>query len=316
MTHTVIGFFRNTSDANDAVNALKHEGFEPENIDVSSESGRSREDNNKEERSGKIGGFFKSLFNDNDDANLYSKAARENTLVTVHASGVDEAEKAADVLDSHGAIDINEPLSESYTGSDYRQQDSENDFVAGAGPLSGDKALSRNEFDEIDNEDNTGSLKHEDRTRFTSDKDYDNMNEAYIPVIEEEVNVGKKEVRRGGVRVRSRIVERPVEETLRLREERIQVERNPVDRDITDDTDFKEETIEVEAYGEEPMVSKRKHVVEEVKVGKKIHERSETVHDTRRKTEIDIEHDNPDNDDLSGNPNYGDSDFDPDKDRI
>lgn len=330
MTHTVIGFFRNTSDAYDAVDALRREGFDSGNIDVSGE-GRSNEsrDDYKEERSGKIGNFFKSLFGDSDDDTYrYSQAARDNTLVTVHASSVDEAEKAADVLDSYGAIDINEPVSGagnehsrsdfgSHTGSDFDQtrfsSDRDSDFAAGAGPLSADRDISRTGFDM---EDETDRSLHSERTGFTSDKDYDSTDEASIPLLEEDVNVGKREVRRGGVRVRSRIVEKPVEETLRLREERIHVERNPVDRDVTGNTDFKEETIEVEAFGEEPLVSKRKRVVEEVKIGKKVHERSETVHDTKRKTEVDIEHDNPDND-LSGNRGFDqDSDFDPDKDRI
>lgn len=337
MTHTVIGFFRNTSDAYDAVDALRREGFDSGNIDVSSESGSSvSRDDDREERSGKIGNFFKSLFGDNDDDTYrYSQAARENTLVTVHASSVSEAERAADVLDSKGAIDINEPVSGTYTGSDFGQSRSEfgsdrtntgadfdqtrfssdrdSDFVAGAGPLSADRDPGRAGFDMDDDDDL--SLRS-DRTGFTSGKDYDSTDETSIPIIEEDVNVGKREVRRGGVRVRSRIVEKPVEETLRLREERIHVERNPVDRDVTGDTDFKEETIEVEAFGEEPLVSKRKRIVEEVKVGKKIHERSETVRDTKRKTEVDIEHDNPD-DDLSGNRGFNDDrDFDPDKDRI
>lgn len=337
MTHTVIGFFRNTSDAYDAVDALRREGFDSGNIDVSGEN-RTNESKNdyREEKSGKVANFFKSLFGDDndDDTYRYSQAARDNTLVTVHASSVDEAESAADVLDSHGAIDINEPAG-TYSGSDYQRSgsdfsseqthsgsdfdqtrfssDRDTDFAAGAGPLSSDRDLGRTGFDM---EDETDRSLSSERTRFNSDKDFDSTDEASIPIIEEEVNVGKREVRRGGVRVRSRIVEKPVEETLRLREERIHVERNPADRDVTGNTDFKEETIEVEAFGEEPLVSKRKRVVEEVKVGKKVHERSETVRDTKRKTEVDIEHDNPD-ENSKGNRSFNeDRDFDPDKDRI
>ena len=57
--------------------------------------------------------------------------------------------------------------------------------------------------------------------------------EARIPVIEEELRVGKREVEGGGVRVRTRVVERPVEEAVRLREERVNVERRPVNRPVS-----------------------------------------------------------------------------------
>jgi uncharacterized protein (TIGR02271 family) len=134
-------------------------------------------------------------------------------------------------------------------------------------------------------------LEHERDVNMTSGRDFDHTDEASIPIIEEDVNIGKREVRRGGVRLRSRIVEKPVEETLRLREEHVQVERTPADRDALDSEldNFKEETIEVTEYGEEPIISRKARVVEEVKVGKQVHERKETVRGTKRKTEVDIE---------------------------
>jgi hypothetical protein len=47
--------------------------------------------------------------------------------------------------------------------------------------------------------------------------------------------VGKKVVETGGVRLHSRIIEKPVEETIRLREEHVNVKRTKVDRPATDD---------------------------------------------------------------------------------
>ncbi|MBA3438301.1 MAG: DUF2382 domain-containing protein, partial [Pyrinomonadaceae bacterium] len=44
-----------------------------------------------------------------------------------------------------------------------------------------------------------------------------------LPVIEEELSVGKRTVERGGVRVYSRVTETPVEETVQLREEHVTV---------------------------------------------------------------------------------------------
>ena len=78
---------------------------------------------------------------------------------------------------------------------------------------------------------------------------------------------------------------------MRLREEHVHVQRNPVDKDASeaDLENFREETIEVNEYGEEPMISKKARVVEEVKVGKDVHERKETVRERKRNTEVDIE---------------------------
>ncbi|MDI1241308.1 MAG: DUF2382 domain-containing protein [bacterium] len=50
-----------------------------------------------------------------------------------------------------------------------------------------------------------------------------------IPVVEEDLNVGKRDVDRGGARIRSRIIERPVEEHIRLREEHVVVNRRSRD---------------------------------------------------------------------------------------
>ena len=55
------------------------------------------------------------------------------------------------------------------------------------------------------------------------------------------------------------------------------------------DAAFKETSIEVRETGEEAVVSKTARVVEEVEIGKEATSREETVHDTVRKTEVDVE---------------------------
>jgi stress response protein YsnF len=47
--------------------------------------------------------------------------------------------------------------------------------------------------------------------------------------------------------------------------------------------------IEVTATAEEPMVSKQARVAEEVVIGKGVAERTETVRDTMRRTEVELE---------------------------
>lgn len=116
--------------------------------------------------------------------------------------------------------------------------------------------------------------------------------EESIPVVEEQVRVGKREVGRGSVRVRSYVVERPVEEQVNLREERVSVERRPVDRELPPGTSpFTERTIEATERGEEAVVSKQARVVEEVGIRKDVDTRTETVRDSVRKTEVEVEDD-------------------------
>lgn len=112
-----------------------------------------------------------------------------------------------------------------------------------------------------------------------------------VPVVEEQLAVGKREVSRGRVRVRTYVTERPVEQDVTLREERVNVERRPVDRaagTVPADA-FRERTIEVAATGEEAVVSKEARVIEEVVVSKDQTSRTETVRDTVRKTEVEVE---------------------------
>ncbi len=112
-----------------------------------------------------------------------------------------------------------------------------------------------------------------------------------LPVIEEELQVGKRTVETGGAYIKSRIVERPVEETINLREEQVRVERTPVDRPVsnTDFDTFKEGVIELNEYAEVPVVSKEARVVEEITIGKDVEEHSETIRDTVRNTEVEVE---------------------------
>ena len=109
-----------------------------------------------------------------------------------------------------------------------------------------------------------------------------------IPVIREELEVGKREVERGGIRLRSRIVENDVEETVNLREETVNVERNTVNRTATD-ADFREEDVEMRERAEVPVVNKEARVVEEITLHKDVDEREETISDTVRETEVDVE---------------------------
>ena len=112
-----------------------------------------------------------------------------------------------------------------------------------------------------------------------------------IPVIEEELTVGKREVDTGAVRVTNRVVEQPVEQQVRLREEHVKVERRAVDRPAApgEVTAFREGTLEFKETAEQAVVAKTARVVEEVVIGKETTERTETVRDTVKHTEVKAE---------------------------
>ena len=128
-----------------------------------------------------------------------------------------------------------------------------------------------------------------DRNTRTADTDL--KDRQTIPVVKEDLKVGKRDVERGGARIRSRIIERPVEENIRLREEHVVVNRRPVDREISDADlkNFRPGEMELTEHAEVPIVGKQARVVEEVEVGKNVTERQETVRDTVRSTDVDVE---------------------------
>jgi uncharacterized protein (TIGR02271 family) len=280
MAQTVIGIFDSSSDAQNAVQQLVSSGISRSSIDISdrSTSGTSDSyDNDQDDDS--IGGFFRSLFgNDDHDANKYSQVARRGCTVTVHAQSAEEAARAADLLDDYGAVDVDERAQQ------YGTTGSMGGLTTGmTGAINTGTTSTDTNYDRTNNltNDYTGDR----TTNFTGDSDRS------IPIIEENLHVGKRETETGGVRVRSRIVERPVEEHLRLREEHVHVERNPVNRPASeaDLNAFREGTIELTEHAEVPVVNKEARVVEEITLEKEVTERDEIIRDTVRKTEVDVD---------------------------
>ncbi len=109
--------------------------------------------------------------------------------------------------------------------------------------------------------------------------------------VKEELQVAKRAVARGGVRVFTRMTEVPVEESVTLREERADIKRTAVDRVATaaDLDAFKEGSIEVREMSEEAIVNKTARVTGEVEVGRTATERQETIRDTVRQTKVEVE---------------------------
>lgn len=115
--------------------------------------------------------------------------------------------------------------------------------------------------------------------------------EGVIPVIEEQLVVGKRRVERGGVRVFSRMVETPVEEQVVLHEEHAKVERQAVNRPMSEAelSSLQNQSIEVREMAEETVVGKTSRVVEEVRIGKEATEHKKQIKDTVRRTQVEVD---------------------------
>jgi len=110
-----------------------------------------------------------------------------------------------------------------------------------------------------------------------------------IPIVREELRVGKREVETGALSADVRVREQPVSNDVTLREEHIVVERRAVDRPLrAGENLFKEDHIEMREVAEQPLAAKEARVVEEVVIHKTVKERTEHFADKVRSTEVDF----------------------------
>lgn len=278
MTQTVVGIFDDSRSAQNAFERLTSDGFTMQEVDITDQSNiegpnndLNKRDHSNDDFGDRVSRFFKNLFDDEEDAERFTSAARTGSVVSVYADSTEKAQRAADILDAEGAINVDER----FGGDQQAFRD---------GLTSEDGSNSRA---------SRGVMRDEEKVSarqglINDERDSSNRS---IPVIEEELNVGKRQVETGGMRVRSRIIDRPVEENLRLREERVTIERTPVNRPATESdlNTFRDGEIEVRERAEVPVVNKQARVVEEINVRKDVQERDEVVRDTVRKTEVEVD---------------------------
>jgi uncharacterized protein (TIGR02271 family) len=216
--------------------------------------------------------FFDTLVDlgvPHEEAHAYAEGVRRGGALVVVESSDDRAERGMELLRRLHPVNLHERTAqwrqEGWTGSDANARPS---------PAASRTATTTRVTD-----------------RGASPRRVEGREEVTIPVVEEDLAIGKREVERGHVRIYSRVTEQPVEESVRLREEKVTVERRPVDRPATE-ADFAaagKDVIELTEKAEEPVVSKRARVVEEVVVQKDVTEHTETVRGTERHTDVDVQ---------------------------
>jgi stress response protein YsnF len=277
---TVIGAFDDRQQAEQAVQRLVQMGIDRQDVHVEQKDQPAGTPQTKTSRTDLAGGggeehrgFFARLFGmDDDDADggyrehvdTFGEAVHRGTsIVVVDAVDDQQAQKAATCLHEAGAIDIDERANQ------WRQ-----DGWTGGGQV---RAPQQQQ----------ASLQQKAMPQQQGD-----MREGQkLDVVQEELQIGKRAVETGGVRVFQRITEKPVREVVRLREERAFVDRQPVNRELRggEMEAFKEGSVEVREMAEEPVVAKTARVVEEVRVGKQVQEREAKVEDKVRRKDVEVE---------------------------
>lgn len=285
---TITAFFDDRAEADRVVERIRAEGVSSADVRVieGSNAGTTTSASTQEHK-----GFWASLgdlFIPDEDRYSYAEGlSRGGYLVTVTTADTNR-ERVLDILDDEGTVDMDA------RESSWRSEGWSGYQAGGEGYSSGSTLL---------DDDNTlatglaptttagaGLTGYAATTTASTDRRLDADRDGTIDIVEERLRVGKRDVSHGRVRVRSYVIEEPITEQIGLRSERVEIERRPVDRAVgAGDLAFEERTLELEETAEEAVVSKEARVKEEINLNRRADERTETVSDTVRRTEVEIE---------------------------
>jgi uncharacterized protein (TIGR02271 family) len=269
MSRTVTAMFDSRSQAEAARERLTQSRIDADDVRIidQSDSTRNASGAGAGGDSGEGEGLWsaiKSAFLPLDDSHAYEEGMRRGGFLLCARVDEDCADEAIRILDESDSVDLDERQSNwrSEGWSPYQS----------TGAAAGFQQSEQSE-----------QSQQTDRT----------VAEERIPIVEEELRVGKREVERGGARVRSYVTETPVSEQVNLREEHVSVERRPVEgqsgqSDLGGDM-FKDREISMTETAEEAVVDKEARVREELVVRKTAEERTETVEDNVRHTEVEVD---------------------------
>lgn len=231
---------------------------------------------------------MKELFVSEEDRHSYAEGVSRGGFLLTAEVDEDDAERACTILEETNSVDFNQRESQwrndSWTG--YSGADS---------PMGSSSAMTDSTYGSTGGSSGASSFGSTGtpQTAGTTGRHGQTVAEEHIPIVEEQLRVGKREVNRGGVKVRSYVREVPVHEQVTLREEHVDVERRPVNQTakaagLTGDI-FQEKNVELSERSEEAVVAKEAQVREELVVRKTAEEHVEQIDDTVRRTEVDVE---------------------------
>ncbi|HEX9950336.1 MAG TPA: YsnF/AvaK domain-containing protein [Rubricoccaceae bacterium] len=255
MAQTIVGLYEDRSTAHRVVAALKAAGFTKDHIQFASNESGGPGEFEGDASTFRSPDALTGYGVARDEATFYAEGLRRGgSLVVVRTQDAD-TETAVDIMAEHNPVRYEDRASE------YASTDASAPFYSA--------------------EETTA-----ERSRYAG------QNQQRLQEIQESLQVGKREVVRGAVRVSTRVESENVQEQITLREESVRVDRTAVDRELTPaeaDAAFQDKTIEVVAHAEEPVVAKTAHVTGEVVVGLEATERQETVGGTVRSTHVEVD---------------------------
>jgi uncharacterized protein (TIGR02271 family) len=298
MAKTLVALYDTFADAERVVHELIADGFARSDIHLALEHTKDRAIHSSSvEWDAAYAGdnLFETLADlgvPHDEAHAYAEGVRRGGALVVVESSDDRAERGMEILRRLHPVNLHARTAqwrqEGWTGAAANAITSPPPSTASAAAHRAQEQA-RSETQVADRRATTVPAPEQAQAR--AHRHVEGQEAMAIPVVEEDLAVGTREVEHGHVRIYSRVTEQPVEESVRLREEKVTVERRPADRPATD-ADFAaaaQEVIEMAETVEEPVISKRARVVEEVVVQKEVTERTETVRGTVRHTEVDVQ---------------------------
>lgn len=283
---TIVTMFSNISLAEGAKRNLIKVGFLDDDIDIIS-----GERLRTEGHEARHPGFWQRLFGntlEEDQAEVYEDAMRTGGVVLSLRADEDELPRALGILDAH------EELTERSAAlpDDYAPDDGLT--APASGTLQENGAIDPLQTDSA----HRGAA----RTALTGDE----SDEDVLRLAEERLEVGKRLVSEGSTRVRRYTVTDRVSENVSLHEQHAEIFRRPVsETGSPDQVDWSEKTVEVEETHEQPVVNKTAQIIEEVVLRKEASDRVETINDSVRRQEVDIDHARADH--LNADPVTGNS---------
>lgn len=111
-----------------------------------------------------------------------------------------------------------------------------------------------------------------------------------IRLMEEKLKIGKRDVQTGEVVAQKRPVTDTVTEDVTLRQEKVDIERHPVNREVRPGETISQsgDTIRVPIYGEELVTEKRPVIKEEIEIKKRPETTTEHIEETVRREELEF----------------------------
>lgn len=287
MAQTVVGIFKNSTEAYNAKLYLVSQGFSDDRIDISSRTSSDTSDASRKEHEDdwgdRISNFFSNLFGNEAESSKYTRAASTGAVVTVHAQSSEQAEKAADILDDYGAIDVDEYAADSGFSSNDQRTDTAAKEVDRMGGFNSGRAG-------INDNTQTASGTTQPAGNIPADSDKEKSGITAIPLTNKNVQPETRETTGGVQRMRSRIVDRPVDEAVRLKEVYVYVERTVINPDSPEEevTSFSERTIIVSDTGEAQITDTQTRD-EGKKMFEEVDQKKEAMQENLRETRSDTE---------------------------